>query len=627
MKKSSSSRSVCVLLATLLVALFSVVSVSAQTHIGDVATQLVWIDGNENNWIFQQYIAVDSTRHRLYQVGLADCTEGVSECSYGSYARLAVIDTLSNSLLTKWPIDSFPEGYDFHANTPQAIGVNPVTNKIYVTLSNGPGSGDWVLAIIDGATGSNRMLALPQQPNQTAIAINPITNMIYISANHWILAVNGNNDSISIITVPEAPYRFGGMAINTKTNKLYLTEGSGNNSAWVAVVNLETNNVSFLSLPNYSGSFSFNTALAVNEDRNEVYFPGGNAVAILDANSNTFTYAPVPNVVDLGNNPSQGLNIPFVNSATNRVYFGSAAFYVMNAVTRQIAYLPSDPSLTSRLSAAYDAALNRMYSIVGPDPGKQRPNWSVAAIDLGSTSTPTGANVMVEADLLSLTFDTVTLGGVTSVTPIDPATAGQIPGGFAVSDSVAYEISTTAGYTGPVTIAFTVPEPITEADFNSLSILHNENGTLVDVTATTPARVYATRTIYATTSSFSPFYLARKAAHVKTLFDQTKAYKTGSTIPVKLQVMSASNTNLSSSNAPLVVRDIRFVSGNTLASVADAGNANPDYNFRYDPTLGGAGGGYIFNLSTKGLTAGQYVLSFYAGNDRSFFYTVRFEVK
>ena len=64
-----------------------------------------------------------------------------------------------------------------------------------------------------------------------------------------------------------------------------------------------------------------------------------------------------------------------------------------------------------------------------------------------------------------------------------------------------------------------------------------------------------------------------------------------------------------------------------MAPIVDSGNANPDYTFRYDATLGGVGGGYIFNLSTKGLASGQYVLSFYAGSDHSFFYTVKFEVK
>jgi hypothetical protein len=70
-----------------------------------------------------------------------------------------------------------------------------------------------------------------------------------------------------------------------------------------------------------------------------------------------------------------------------------------------------------------------------------------------------------------------------------------------------------------------------------------------------------------------------------------------------------------------------LITGNTLADVTDSGNANPDYTFRYDPSLGGAGGGYIYNLSTKGLSPGQYVLSFYVGSEHSFFYTVKFELK
>ena len=70
-----------------------------------------------------------------------------------------------------------------------------------------------------------------------------------------------------------------------------------------------------------------------------------------------------------------------------------------------------------------------------------------------------------------------------------------------------------------------------------------------------------------------------------------------------------------------------MMSGSTSLPVVDSGNSNPDNAFRYDSTLGGVGGGYIFNLSTKGLVPGQYVLSFYVGSDRSFFYTVRFEVR
>lgn len=244
-----------------------------------------------------------------------------------------------------------------------------------------------------------------------------------------------------------------------------------------------------------------------------------------------------------------------------------------------------------------------------------------------SVETSAGTNVTMPIGQTELTFSEVTTAGTTTVTPIDPSTVGQVPGGFAVSNSVAYEIATTATFTGSVTLAFKVPGPISEEDFNNLAIFHNENGTLVDVTAATPALDYANLTIYATTTSFSPFYLARKGPHIKTLFDQTKAYKRGSTIPLKLQLLNASNVNTSSLGTSLATRDLRRMSGNTLASIEDSGNSTPDYTFRYDPTLGGTGGGYIFNLSTKGLAAGSYVLSFYVGSDRSFFYSVTFEVK
>lgn len=267
--------------------------------------------------------------------------------------------------------------------------------------------------------------------------------------------------------------------------------------------------------------------------------------------------------------------------------------------------------------------------------GDGRPDIAVAAYFAGQVSvlinntyqTPLGSNSTVVVNNTIFTFENVTSGGTTSIAQIYPATVGQVPGGFAVSNSVAYEIATTATFTGSVTLRFKIPGPISQADFNNLAILHNEHGTLVDITAATPSRDYANLTIYATTTSFSPFYLARRGPHIKSLFDQTKAYKSGSTIPIKLQLLNASNSNASASGLALVARDLKRLSSDTTAPVVDSGNANPDYAFRYDPTLGGAGGGYIFNLSTKGLASGQYVLSFYIGSDRSFFYTVTFDVK
>ena len=88
---------------------------------------------------------------------------------------------------------------------------------------------------------------------------------------------------------------------------------------------------------------------------------------------------------------------------------------------------------------------------------------------------------------------------------------------------------------------------------------------------------------------------------------------------------AASGANLSSPSTPLVARGLRLTGAATSLSVQDSGQANPDGGFRF--VEGTDGGSYVFNLSTKGLAPGRYTLSVYAGGDRSFFYTLYFEVK
>jgi hypothetical protein len=198
---------------------------------------------------------------------------------------------------------------------------------------------------------------------------------------------------------------------------------------------------------------------------------------------------------------------------------------------------------------------------------------------------------------------------------------------FSISNLVAYEVGTTAAFGGPVTLGFKVPGPISEEEFNRLAVLHGVNGALVDITAAAPPRDYSTLTVYATTNTLGSFYLAKRATQkVQALFDQTKAFKAGSTVPVKVRLVDASSgANVSSSSTPLAARGLRLVGAATSLSVQDAGQANPDGGFRF--AEGTDGGSYVFNLSTKGLAPGRYTLSVYAGGDRSFFHTVYFEVK
>ena len=234
-------------------------------------------------------------------------------------------------------------------------------------------------------------------------------------------------------------------------------------------------------------------------------------------------------------------------------------------------------------------------------------------------NTQIGSNVFVQTVNADFTFSNVTSGGNTTVTPIPAENVGDTPGGFAVSD-IAFEVTTTATFTGSVKTCFEVPGIGSAEEFGNLRVLHLEDGSLVDRTTSWD---YPTQTICATTTSFSPFYLTTIGKKVRSLFDRSKAFKAGSTVPVKVQILNGSDQNLSAATVPLNVRGLRRIGSTTAAIVTDAGNSNPDYFFRYDSNLGG----YIYNLKTTGLMPGKYVLSFYAGSDHSFFYTVTFDLK
>ena len=105
------------------------------------------------------------------------------------------------------------------------------------------------------------------------------------------------------------------------------------------------------------------------------------------------------------------------------------------------------------------------------------------------------------------------------------------------------------------------------------------------------------------------------------LYDQTQVHQSGSTIPIKLEITNASGNNLSSSNLSVTAISVSLISATVSGQPAnDAGNANPDSNFRFDNNS------YIFNLQTTGLATGVYYLYFRVGSDPTL-HTVQFQIK
>jgi len=95
-------------------------------------------------------------------------------------------------------------------------------------------------------------------------------------------------------------------------------------------------------------------------------------------------------------------------------------------------------------------------------------------------------------------------------------------------------------------------------------------------------------------------------------FANTRAAKSGSTIPVKVSLDDAKGTNVSSAGAVLKAVGIASTTApNTLLPVQSPANSQPGDLFKYDAVTGT----YQFNLKTTGLANGTYVLYFTVTGD------------
>ena len=209
------------------------------------------------------------------------------------------------------------------------------------------------------------------------------------------------------------------------------------------------------------------------------------------------------------------------------------------------------------------------------------------------------AEVTLDLTSASLTFADVTAAGITTVTPIDAEQANlTLPGQFSIEGAPAYEIATTVGFSGPITLCF--PTAVEDPDvFASLVVLHGENGAWVPQPT---LHHLETRELCVTVSSLSPFVISRHTTtwFVQAIFDTSRAFRSGATAPIRIRILDPWGVNQSSATIPVRAMGIVHVSANASSTVQDSGHANPEQNFRYSSELDG----YVFNLSTKGLAAG-----------------------
>jgi len=154
-----------------------------------------------------------------------------------------------------------------------------------------------------------------------------------------------------------------------------------------------------------------------------------------------------------------------------------------------------------------------------------------------------------------------------------------------------------------------------------LGVIRGVDGRIFAVGGWVPSPVGLTA--LGTNEAYTPESVATN--QICPLFDTTKAVRSGATIPIKLQLCDGNGANLSAAEITVHATGLMQESTNATAEIQDAGNANPDSDFRYDASLGGSGG-YIFNLKTTGLSSGTYRLSFTASTGAAT-YSVIFQVR
>ncbi|HYP52526.1 MAG TPA: hypothetical protein VEQ42_03240, partial [Pyrinomonadaceae bacterium] len=144
-------------------------------------------------------------------------------------------------------------------------------------------------------------------------------------------------------------------------------------------------------------------------------------------------------------------------------------------------------------------------------------------------------------------------------------------------------------------------------------------------TASTGAKTFTVNATDAAGNSASKVVGYTVGYRLQLLYDSAKTKKSGSTVPVKLQILDEQGNNLSSENTTVQAAGVSLAPSGALGPVADAGDANAGQAFRFDPSLG-SNGGYVFNLKTTGYAPGLYLLHFTIGGN-THVYTAQFRVE
>jgi len=218
-------------------------------------------------------------------------------------------------------------------------------------------------------------------------------------------------------------------------------------------------------------------------------------------------------------------------------------------------------------------------------------NWPVyTSCALTPTGSPT-LHLIALPGVISLNFSNVSAAGNTSVT--SSSSGPSLPAKFTLDNNTYYNLTTTAKFSGSITVCIA----------GNGELLHNENGTWVDVTL--PGYPTASMTCGSVTS-LSPFAVVHSSysATIQPPINAggTSVFASRGVVPVKFKL---SLNGAATCQLPPATISLSRTSRTTVVPVNESEYHPPSdrgSNFSIDST----NCQYIYNLTTKSLGVGTY---------------------
>jgi 6-phosphogluconolactonase (cycloisomerase 2 family) len=450
---------------------------------------------------------------------------------------------------------------------------------------------------IDTTTGSATPLSQGPVPvvRPVGLAAHPSGRFVYVS--NYVTAGSVSGFAVDPVTGALAAVPGSPIAAGDKPYSVAISPSG----AFLFAANFDSNDVSVYRIDPASGSLtsvgprvpvSSPYMVAVSPGAEHVYIPSANdaTVSAFELDGTTGALTPIP---------GSPFAVPGISqSPTAPPGFGAMPGYVALDPSGRFAYVSGLASYEiigyARNQATGALTLLPSFPVpTAPEPFQIKFSPTASKLYVSSGGTPFGR---VDGSIATFTVDSAT----GALTPSGTFLSGSATASIDLTESGAFVYGANA-YSDTVT-SFAI----------SLAGLTPLAGSPL---ATGSYPVWLTLVQTAPTPSFG----------VCALFDQDKAVRRGATLPVKIQVCDSAGNNLSSASLTVHATSIVQTLTSATGAVQDSGNANPDNDFRYSPTLGGSGG-YIFNLSTKAIATGTYRLNFTIGGG-SDTYRVEFQVR